>query len=208
MRSVCRVLLKTKSTFCWTRSLSNVTLSFLISWRSSSSKSAAVYKISSKDYFLAEIRPYNDFQMAAVRHLSFYHHMRPPTRSALLVADACQNFMSIWYTDLMQMIYSVVIKEGKCVQFKRSKCMSACNWLSASVVCLVLCLHRTTGMHDVFGSVRDSVCLSILWPNRYWNFSSIWLEMPVQATWKWGFEGLWTPKCDYSSSPPKRHILV
>ena len=39
---------QTKNTFCRTRSLSNATFSLLITWRSSSSKSAAVYKISSK----------------------------------------------------------------------------------------------------------------------------------------------------------------
>jgi len=32
----------------------------------------------------------------------------------------------------------------------------------------------------------------------------IWLEMPIQAPKNGGFGGLWTPKCDYSSSrPPK-----
>jgi len=36
---------KIRNTFCRTRSLSNATSSFLITWRSSSSKSAAVYKI-------------------------------------------------------------------------------------------------------------------------------------------------------------------
>jgi len=48
---------KTRNTFCRTRSLSNATFSFLITWRSSSSKSAAVYKISSKS---------NDFYRASV----------------------------------------------------------------------------------------------------------------------------------------------
>jgi len=45
----------TRNTFCRTRSLSNATFSFLITWRSSSSKSAAVYKISSKsdDFYRA-----------------------------------------------------------------------------------------------------------------------------------------------------------
>ena len=37
-----------KNTLCRTRSLSNATFSFLITWRSSSSKYAAVYKISWK----------------------------------------------------------------------------------------------------------------------------------------------------------------
>jgi len=42
---------QTRNTFCRTRNLSNATFSFLITWRSSSSKSAAVYKISSKSDF-------------------------------------------------------------------------------------------------------------------------------------------------------------
>ena len=55
----------TRNTFCRTRSLSNATFSFLITWRSSSSKSAAVYKISSKsDDFSLRYgdKNYNDFQ--------------------------------------------------------------------------------------------------------------------------------------------------
>ena len=61
---------KTKYTFCRTRSLSNATFSFLITWRSSSSKSAAVYKISSKsDDFSLRYGDILIFKMAAVRHL-------------------------------------------------------------------------------------------------------------------------------------------
>jgi len=41
-------VITTRNTFCRTQSLSNATFVFLITWRSSSSKSAAVYKISSK----------------------------------------------------------------------------------------------------------------------------------------------------------------
>jgi len=48
---------KTRNTFCRTRSLSNATFSFLITWRSSSSKSAAVYI-----RFFTEIWRYIDFQ--------------------------------------------------------------------------------------------------------------------------------------------------
>jgi len=56
-------LIKTRNMFCQTRSLSNATSSFLITWRSSSSKSAAVYKISWKpDDFSLKIWRYNDFQ--------------------------------------------------------------------------------------------------------------------------------------------------
>ena len=47
---VCRVrkYVTTRETFCRTRSLSNATSSFMITWRSPSSKSAAVYKMSWK----------------------------------------------------------------------------------------------------------------------------------------------------------------
>ena len=60
----------TRNTFCRTRSLSNATFSFLITWRSSSSKSATAYKISSKsDDFLLRYGDISIFKMAAVRHL-------------------------------------------------------------------------------------------------------------------------------------------
>ena len=43
-----------------------------------------------------------------------------------------------------------------------------------------------------------------IWRSSYLNFSHIWLEMPIHRPTKWCFGGLWTPKCDYSSSrPPK-----
>jgi len=42
-------------------------------------------------WFFAEIWRYNDFQNGAVRHLGlFYHRMRPPMKSLLLAAAACQ----------------------------------------------------------------------------------------------------------------------
>jgi len=66
--------------------------SFLITWHSSSSKSAAVYKISSKsDDFSLRYGDITIFKMAAVRHLGIvYRHTRPPTKSLLLTAAACQ----------------------------------------------------------------------------------------------------------------------
>jgi len=70
----------------------------------------------------------------------FYHHPRPPTKSLLLAAAACQ----------------------------------------------ILCQ-----------------CDTEIWRYSYLNFSHIWLEMPIQAP-KWGFWGLWTPKCDYSSTKPPK----
>jgi len=92
----------TRNTFCRTRSLSNAPFSFLITWRSSSSKSATVYKISwkSNDFSLR----YGDisiFKMAAVRHLGI---VLPPcqiTHEVSVAGRSClSNFMSIWYTDL------------------------------------------------------------------------------------------------------------
>jgi len=48
---------------------------FLITWRSSCSKSAAVYKISSKsDDFSLRYGDITIFKMAAVRHLEFWTH--------------------------------------------------------------------------------------------------------------------------------------
>jgi len=83
---------KTRNTFCRTRSLSNANFSFLITWRSPSSKSAAVYKILWKsDYFSLRYGDISIFKMAAVRHLGIvYHHTRLPTKSLLLAAAACQ----------------------------------------------------------------------------------------------------------------------
>ena len=62
---------KSRNTFCLTRSLSNATFSFLITWRSSSSKSAAVYKISLKAYdFSLRYGDITIFKMAAVSQIS------------------------------------------------------------------------------------------------------------------------------------------
>jgi len=80
------IFLQTRNTFCRTRSLSNVTFSFLITWRSSSSKSAAVYKISwkSDDFFYWDMAIYrfSKWRPSAILKL-FYHHTRPHTKSLL-----------------------------------------------------------------------------------------------------------------------------
>ena len=45
------------------------------------------------------------------------------------------------------------------------------------------------------------------WRYSYLNFSHSWLKMPIRPQ-NGGFGGLWTHKCDYSSSrPPKRTPL-
>ena len=82
----------TRNNFCRTRSLSNVTFSFLITWRSSSSESAAVYKISwTEMIFYRDMAIYRfpKWQPSAILEL-FYHHTRPPMKSLLLAAAACQ----------------------------------------------------------------------------------------------------------------------
>ena len=134
-------------TFRRTRSLSNGTFSFLITWRSSSSKSAAVYNISwkSNDFSLR----YGDisiFKMAAVRHLGIVLPPYETTHEVSVAGCSClSNLMSIWYTD------------------------------SEDIGILIFRIFRLK-------------CLF-----RPQN---------------WGFGGLWTTKCDYSSSrPPKGSSL-
>ena len=72
---------------------------FLITWRSSNSKSAAVYKISSKsDDFSLRYGDITIFKMAAVHHLGIvYHHTRPPTKSLSAACQiSCQSDTQIW----------------------------------------------------------------------------------------------------------------
>jgi len=99
---ILRKSLITRSTFCRTRSLSNATFSLLITWRSSSSKSAAVYKISSKlDDFPLRYGHITIFKMAAVSHLGIVLPPYETTHEVSVAGRSClSNFMSIWYTDL------------------------------------------------------------------------------------------------------------
>ena len=67
----------TRNMFCQTRSLSNATFLFLITWHSSSSKSATMYKISSKsDDFSPRYGDISIFKwrLSAILEL-FNHHM-------------------------------------------------------------------------------------------------------------------------------------
>jgi len=95
-------LYKTRNMYCWTWSLSNATFSFLITWRSSSSKSAVVYNIlwKSDDFSLR----YNDisiFKMAAVRHLGIVLPPYETNHEVSVTGRSClSNFMSMWYTDM------------------------------------------------------------------------------------------------------------
>jgi len=79
--------------------------------------------------------------------------------------------------------------------------------LLAAAVCQTSCqsnsqIWRRSDRRTDWGSRRyHAVCQSDtqIWRYSYLNFSHIWLKMPIQAP-KIGFWGLWTPKCDYSSS--------
>jgi len=118
---------------------------FLITSRSSSSKSAAVYKISwkSDDFSLRYMAIYrfSKWRPSAILEL-FYHHTRPPTKSLLLATAACQIHVDL--------------------------------------------IRRSEDIATVF---EFFACLA-------WNAYS----RPQNG----GFGGLWTPKCNYSSSrPPK-----
>jgi len=93
------ITILTRNTFCRTRSLSNATFSFLITWRSPSSKSAAVYKISSKsDDFSLRYGNITIFKMAAVRHLGIVLPPYETTHEVSVAGRSClSNFMSIWH---------------------------------------------------------------------------------------------------------------
>ena len=89
---------RNRPTFC----PSNATFSFLITWRSSSSKSAAVHKISSKsDDFSLRHDDISIFKMAAVHHLGIVLPPYETTHEVSVAGRSClSNVMSIWYTYL------------------------------------------------------------------------------------------------------------
>ena len=86
----------TRNTLCRTWSLSNATFSFLIMWRSSSSKSAAVYKISWKsDDFSLRYGDISIFNMAVVRHLEIVLPPYETTHEVSVAGRSClSNFMA------------------------------------------------------------------------------------------------------------------
>jgi len=95
---------KTRNMFFRTRSLSNATFSFLITWRSSSSKSAVVYKISWKSYdFSLKYGDISILKMAAVRYLGIVlppyettHEVSVAGRSWAACQISCQSDTQIW----------------------------------------------------------------------------------------------------------------
>ena len=97
-----KFIIMTRNMFFQTRSLYYATVSFLITWRSSSSKSAAVYKISRKSGDFSQ--RYGDisiYKMAAVCYLGI---VLPPyeTSDEVSVAgcsclsNSCQSDTHIW----------------------------------------------------------------------------------------------------------------
>jgi len=74
----------------------------LITWRSSSSKSAVVYKISWKsDDVSLRYGDISIFKMAAVRHLGIVLPQYETTDEVSVAGCSClSNFMLIWYTAL------------------------------------------------------------------------------------------------------------
>ena len=76
--------------------------SFLITWRSFSSKSAAVFQISWKsDDFSLRYGDISILKMAAVRHLGIVLPPYKTTHEVSVAGRSClSNFMPIWYTDL------------------------------------------------------------------------------------------------------------
>jgi len=90
-----------RNTFCRTRSLSNATFSFLITWRLSSSKSAAsVQNFMKIGLFFTEIWR-SIFKMAAVRHFGIVLPPYETTHEVSVAGRSClSNFMSIWYISL------------------------------------------------------------------------------------------------------------
>jgi len=121
---------------------------FLITWRSSSPKSAATYKYVQNFMKIGwfyhgdmAIYRYSKWRPSAILEL-FYHHTRPLKKSLLLAAAACQ----------------------------------------------ISCQSDTQ-----------------IWRYSYLNFSHI---SHVYSGPQMGvFGGLWTPKCDYSSSRPQGTFL-
>ena len=134
---------ETKNTFCRTRSLSNATYSFLITWRSSSSKiCCCVQNFMKIGWFFTEIWRYIDFQNGG----------RPPS----------------W----------------NCFTTIRDHTQSFCCWPQLPVKFYVNMIHKS---EDI----------------AIWIFRIFGLRCLLRPQIG-GFGGLWTPKCDYSSSRPQK----
>ena len=101
------IIIITRNTFCQTRSLSNATISVLITWRSSSSKSAVVFKISSKsDDFSPRYGDIMIFKMAAVRHLGT---VLPPYKTTHEVSVVWPQLPVKFYVNLIHRSEDIAI---------------------------------------------------------------------------------------------------
>ena len=128
--------------FCQTQSLFNETSSLLTTWRSSSSKSAAVYKISSKSNdFSPRYGDITIFTMAAVRLLEFkifiFDHL---TFIQFKICWWVQNFMKIgwFFTEIWRYI-----------NFQNGHPRSLCCWPQLPVKLHVNLIHRSED-HNVY----------------------------------------------------------
>ena len=89
------IIAETRNTFCWTRSLSNATFSFLITWHSSSSN------FHQNRMILHWYIDISIFKMADIHHLGIVLPPYETTHKVSVAGRSClSNFMSIWYTDL------------------------------------------------------------------------------------------------------------
>ena len=82
---------------------------------------------------------------------------------------------------------------------------------------------RPSAILELFTTIRDRPRSLCCWPQlpvkfdvnlmhrseniAIWIFRIFGLKCLFRPP-KWGFWGLWTPKCDYSSSRPQKHILA
>jgi len=98
-------------------------------------------------------------------------------------------FAEIWrYNDIQN---GGCPPSGNCFATIRDHPRSLCRWPQLLVKFHVNLIHRSEEWYS------------------YLNFSHIWLEMLIRAPKMGVFGGLWTPKCDYSSSgPQKAHLCV
>jgi len=162
---------------------------FLITWRSSSSKSAPVYKVSSKsDDFSRRYDDISIFKMAAVCHLEFWKF----------------SFLIRWCSSSSKSAAAVYKILWKSDDFHWDMALYRFSKRRPSAVLELF--YTTIRDHQRSLAVAGRSCLSnfmSIWYTDLKNFSHLWLEMPIQAP-KMGFGGLWTPKFDHSSSrPPK-----
>jgi len=177
--------------FCRTRSLSNATFSFGRSarWHSSSSKSAAIYKISQKSDDFSEVWRYNNFQngghlLSWILEIFIFDHVM---FIQFKICCCVQNFIKIgwFFTEIWR--YIDFQNGGHALSWNyfttvRDHPRSLCYWPQLPVKSHVNPNNRSEDIAIWIFCIFGLKCLFM--PPR-WRF--------------WGTL-LWTPKCDYSSS--------